>query len=353
MVTLLAASTLAAQTRAPAPQAGSWRFAASGDSRNCGDVVMPTIAAGVARDRAAFYWHLGDYRKISDVDEDIAHQPEHLSKPLALPDYRRLAWQDFIKSRLVPFGPVPVFLAIGNHETESPKTREELLPQFARWFDAPVIARQRLADNPKDDRAKGYYRWIERGIAFYSLDNATPEQFDPVQIDWFERLLARDATNSSITTVVAGMHEALPDSISADHSMNASSEGTQSGRRIYADLLRLQKEGRKRVYVLASHSHYFMDGIFNTEYWRTHGGVLPGWIVGTAGAVRYTLPAKASDARSAETNVYGYLLGKAGPSGEISFEFKRLVEKDVPASVVNRYQSDFVHWCFDQNSEAR
>ena len=40
-------------------QNGTWTFAVSGDARNCGDIVMPAIAAGVKRDQAAFYWHLG------------------------------------------------------------------------------------------------------------------------------------------------------------------------------------------------------------------------------------------------------------------------------------------------------
>ena len=63
--------------------------------------------------------------------------------------------------------------------------------------------------------------------------------------------------------------------------MNQSATGIESGRRVYNDLLKTQNEAHKRVYVLASHSHYFMDGIFNTDYWRANGGVLPGWIVGT------------------------------------------------------------------------
>ena len=53
----------------------------------------------------------------------------------------------------------------------------------------------------------------------------------------------------------------------------------------------------RSVYVLASHSHYYMENIYNTEHWRLHGGVLPGWIVGTAGAVRYPLPAERSGAQ--------------------------------------------------------
>ena len=39
-----------------------WTFAVSGDSRNCGDFVMPAIAAKVKAENDAFYWHLGDFR---------------------------------------------------------------------------------------------------------------------------------------------------------------------------------------------------------------------------------------------------------------------------------------------------
>ena len=126
--------------------------------------------------------------------------------------------------------------------------------------------------------------------------------------------------------------------------------GTESGRRVYTDLLKTQSQGKKHVYILASHSHYFMDGIFNTEYWRTHEGVLPGWIVGTAGAIRYALPADHAGANAAETNVYGFLLAEVKPSGEIQFTFKHLQESDVPAAVVDRYKSEFVHWCFAENT---
>src|SRR3989442_12860440 len=36
--------------------AQTWNFAVAGDSRNCGDVVMPAIAQHVHRSNAAFYW---------------------------------------------------------------------------------------------------------------------------------------------------------------------------------------------------------------------------------------------------------------------------------------------------------
>ena len=73
----------------------TWSFAVSGDSRNCGDVVMPAIAAGVLKDNASFYWHLGDFRKLSDFDEDIQHQPENIARPLSISRYEQIAWDDF------------------------------------------------------------------------------------------------------------------------------------------------------------------------------------------------------------------------------------------------------------------
>jgi hypothetical protein len=35
---------------------GTWTFAVSGDSRNCGDFVMPAIAQKVKAENDAFYW---------------------------------------------------------------------------------------------------------------------------------------------------------------------------------------------------------------------------------------------------------------------------------------------------------
>jgi hypothetical protein len=270
---------------------------------------------------------------------------------LTIQAYENVAWADFIDNQLAPFGPLPVFLGIGNHETIAPKSRQEFLLQFADWLAAPVLNRQRLADNPRDHRLRAYYHWIEGPVDFISLDNATADQFDTAQMTWLRGVLDRAGRNPDIRSVVVGMHEALPDSISAGHSMNDSPVGIESGRRVYRQLLDLQNAGKKNVYVLASHSHYFMDGIFNTEAWRTSGGVLPGWIIGTAGAVRYALPANWKDANRAETNVYGYLLGTVQPDGSVTFEFQSVTEADVPATVVTRYKTEFVHWCFEENHQ--
>ena len=334
------------------PAATDWTFAVSGDSRDCGDVVMPAIAAHVKEKGASFYWHLGDFRKIYDFDEDMQHQPEHVAHPMNISSYEDSAWTDFIQNQIVLFDPVPVYLGTGNHDMIPPKTREQYILEFADWLDAPELRAQRLKDDPAAHKLRTYYHWIKDGIDFIALDNATLDQFDPEQMAWFEKVFQSDYANAQIETVVVGMHEALPDSISEGHSMAQSPVGIASGRRVYADLLKLQNEAHKRVYVLASHSHYFMDGIFNTAYWRANGGVLPGWIIGTAGAVRYPLPPEAKDARAAQTKVYGFLLATVKSGGEIEFTFQQLNEADISSSVVERYTPQFVHWCFAENSSA-
>lgn len=352
MTTLLGLLLFAVWSGAQEPPAQSaWTFAVSGDSRNCGDVVMPGIAKKVLAEKDAFYWHLGDLRAIYKIDEDINRRLDPQFSKLKKKDYLEMAWDDFIDRQIKPFGALPFFLGIGNHETIPPKTREEFISTFTSWLDAPVLKDQRLLDDPKDTQVGSYYHWIDRGVDFIYLDNATKDQFDDFQLKWFEQTLARDEDSAQIKTIVVGMHEALPQSISADHSMNQSDQGTTSGLKVYADLLKARDQTHKNVYVLASHSHFFMDSIFNTKYWKDNGGILPGWIIGTGGAVRYKLPPASSDAAQAQTKVYGYLLGKVDASGKIQFDFQPLSEADIPAEVAGQYKDGFVHWCFAKNAE--
>jgi hypothetical protein len=267
---------------APARQSEQeWRFASSGDSRNCGDVVMPAIAAAIRQHGAVFYWHLGDLRLISGVDEDIQHEGIYRVKPLDRASYLKMAWNDFIANQMVPFGNTPVFLSIGNHETISPMTREAWIVQFTHWLDQPA-----LRADTGNRAVRSYYHWTMRGVDFITLDNATPDQFDAAQLAWFRDVLTSDENNSGVRTIVVGMHEALPESISSGHSMNQSPAGVESGRQVYGELLQARGAYHKRIYVLASHSHYYAENAFDTDYWRHHGGVLPGWIAGTAGAHR-------------------------------------------------------------------
>jgi len=323
---------------------GSWKFAVSGDSRNCGDVVMPAIAAGVRADGAAFYWHLGDFRAIANFDEDYRKTHPQAS----ISQYFAQAWPDFIEHQLVPFGDLPLFLGIGNHELVSPKTRADYLVQFADWLNQPVIQRQRLADNPSDYTLKTYYHWIERDVDFINMDNASPDMFDAGQMSWFKKVLANDAKHSAIRTVVLGMHAALPDSSSAGHSMNSSAQGQETGRKVYAQLSAFRKSTGKNVYVLASHSHFVMNDVYNTACHKDD--VLDGWIMGSAGAVRYRLPSNLDQAKIAMTDIYGYLLATVAPDGKITFQFKEIKRSDVPAGVVNEFSPDLVKWCFEQNA---
>src|SRR5947209_14306153 len=163
-----------------APRA-DWNFAVSGDSRNCGDVVVPAIAEGARREHAAFYWHLGDLRHMADdyagtkvhPDEDYLHEPEHRGRPADKEQYVREAWDDFIQSQIKPFGNIPVFVGIGNHELVNPRTRQEFIAKFSHWLDAPYIKKLRLHDNPEDTQPHTYFHWIQGGVDFVYLDNAT------------------------------------------------------------------------------------------------------------------------------------------------------------------------------------
>jgi len=327
----------------------TWRFAVSGDSRNCGDVIMRGIQQAVKREQAVFYWHLGDLRAIFEIDEDMQRIAELNKTPFTIISYENAAWPDFIKNQLEPFGALPVYIGMGNHETIPPKNRDQFIEQFADWLDTPQLRDQRLADNRADRRLKTYYHWTQGGIDFVTLDNGSAEQFDQAQLAWFNALMDRDTVNPEIRTVVVGMHKALPFSISCDHSMNESGEGERSGVAVYKRLLALKKQ--KNVYILASHSHFFMDGTFNTNYWSNNGGVLPGWIIGTAGAQHYRLPKNHADAKASAENEYGYLLATVHPDKTIDFEFKEIKEDDIPDDTRTLYGKEWIHKiCYEDNA---
>lgn len=329
--------------------AETWHFAVSGDSRNCGDVVMPEIAAGVHADKAQFYWHLGDFRAIYDFDQDILVDANGQPLKLAVDTYLATAWPDFIANQLRPFGSTPIYLAMGNHEVTTGKTRSDYIAQFADWINSATIQQQRLKDDPADHVVKTYYHWVQGGVDFITLDGSTPDQFSPQQVRWFEAILKRAETESSVHAVVVGMHDALPDSLACGHSMNDWPQGVESGRRVYNDLLQFKKNAGKNAYILASHSHFLVEDVFNTKYWNANGGVVPGWIVGTAGAVRYRLPPTVMAAKQAKTDVYGYLLATVHPDGKIDFQFKQIDEKDATADVLKHYGTGLVHECFAEN----
>jgi len=341
----------------------SWQFAVSGDSRNCGDVVMPAIAKKVLARKTEFYWHLGDFRIGYDVDEDM--QPR-LGDRMPINEYHKIAWDDFIEHQVAPFTPIPIHLGIGNHETymneNTPDGQElshaEFITKFSKWLGGSKTA---------------YSHWRSHGVDFIRMDNSTNAGFDDAQMQWLEKLLQEDGKHAGVKTLVVGMHRALPNSLACGHSMNgdpsSSADDTlkslQSGRRAYEDLWNFQRTTKKHVYVLASHSHFYMQDIFNTAYWQNYGETndtaprsakqdnlkhLEGWLVGTAGAKRYRLPDNLPADTQAITYAYGYLLATVHNDGQIDFKFEQVIEDDVPPSVSHKY-GNLVDYCFLANRD--
>ena len=328
-----------------------WKFVVSGDSRNCGDIVMPAIADSVLKSGASFYWHLGDFRAIYDFDEDMVPPASlQIKTPhMTILSYLTQAWPDFIEHQLRPFGKLDVFIGIGNHENVYPMTHDDYLKQFAAYLNSPRLATQRAQDGDTAG-ARSYFHWVmNNSIDFINLDNASGNTFDKEQMAWIRTRLAADLRSDSITTVVAGMHETLPGSQGSSHSMCESPDGIASGREVYKLLWDLQQAGKK-VYVLASHSHFVMDDVYRSSYWKDQ--VLPGWIVGTAGAVRYRLPGGITAGKIARTDVYGYLLATVMSDGAIQFDFKETTLEDLRR--LNRDRPDsLIQWCYSENKDLR
>jgi hypothetical protein len=71
--------------------------------------------------------------------------------------------------------------------------------------------------------------------------------------------------------------------------------------------------------------------------------------VGTAGALRYRLPAGDTPGPGAMTNVYGYLTGAAAADGSVTFAFHQLSVAELRGANQGRYPDPLVNWCYDEN----
>src|SRR5215470_8204908 len=339
---------------------GALYFAVSGDSRDCGDLIMPKIARSIGDNRSQapvqFYWHLGDLRRMYDIDCDIIkrkhpdydceHRPQDELGPNEMNDYLSTAWDDFVERQIAPFGNVPFMIGIGNHELMVDRTRGDFRQKFQKWLTVQTLHAQRMADAGKKvltNEGDTYYHFVKDGTDFIYLDNADGSEFDSAQIAWLTAVLRLDEQDSSVKTIVAGMHAALPYSTSRNHAMDATCQGICSGQRAYDLLYEAQglsglPEKQKHVYVLASHSHYFQERTYDTP--EHQGRVLPGWIVGTAGAEQYGDEIK-----------YGYLLGMVGSDGTLTVDFKQ-VTRDMPPQDSGPGGSQLTRFCFEQNKRS-
>jgi hypothetical protein len=352
-------TTMRSQPVASGSPAHSWYFAVSGDSRDCGDLIMPKIAQAIESNRAQtpteFYWHLGDFRAMWRIDCDIAKRrnPAFQCEPdkrdpkeitaQEKTDYQGRAWDDFLEHQVMPFGATSVVLGIGNHELID-RTRNDFRLKFKQWLTQPMLVEQRTADAKRGiSSAEGdtYYHFVKNGVDFIYLDNAGNDYaFSNEQIVWLSQVLAADGKDKKVKTIIVGMHAALPFSLSRNHAMDASCPGICSGQRVYnmlydAPNLNGPVEKRKHVYVLASHSHYYEQNIYDTP--EHMGRVLPGWIIGTAGAEQYR-----------DTILYGYMQMEVRADGTLNAQFKEVKRDDLPlASGLGA--SELTSFCFEQN----
>jgi hypothetical protein len=360
MLPLLASCAVHGQapSQPQGPPTGTWYFAVSGDSRDCGDLIMPKIAHAVAEDRehpAAFYWHLGDFRRMYGPDCDIVKRthpdwdckarPEETLGPEEMNNYLDTAWDDFIERQVHPFAPTPVFLGIGNHELGAGRIPLEFQRKFQPWLTSQPIHLQRIqeaASSPPFYSTEGdtYYHFVKNDVDFIYLDNASPGSFSAAQIKWLEMVLSRE--KDEVKTIVVGMHAALPSSQQRGHAMDASCQGLCSGQQVYDLLYRkqIQKTGGKRVYVFASHSHLFVDNLFETDEHK--GQILTGWLVGTAGAVQYR--------EAGQPIQYGYALAAVHPDGTLDVRFRE-VKRDSPPLATGPGAEPLTAFCFEQNQQ--
>ncbi len=349
---VLAIAALAPASRAggaPENAEGTWSFAVSGDSRNCGDFVMPAIAARVKAEGDEFYWHLGDFRWMSSEDQDmLAMQTPGV--PLSKAEYQQRAWDDFLTHQVAAFGSIPVFIGRGNHETVAPMTREGYIVKFSALLDRPEIAEQRKADGADGAPVGPWYHWVHNGVDFITLDNATRDEFTSAQMHWLRSVLDHDLDpHSGVRSIIAGMHEALPHSTGSEHAMDDWDLGVRTGELVYHWLYDAQASG-KHVYIIASHSHYYSPNVFNTYYWKEHTNkVVPGWIIGAAGAHRYKLPNSAEP--GAKTNIYGFMRGTVRADGAIDFSLVELTESDLQKAKWPNAPDAAIHECYVHNHD--
>jgi len=78
---------------------------------------------------------------------------------------------------------------------------------------------------------------------------------------------------------------------------------------------------------------------------------LPGWIVGTAGAVRYRLPQGIAGGTIARTDVYGYLLATVMSDGTIQFAFREVGLDALRQANAGKAADSLVRWCYSENAD--
>ena len=334
-----------------------WTFTVSGASSDCGNLVMPAIAAAARADHARFHWHLGDMRRAVKPDIDFMFE-RRFQTPSTMPtpvDYAALALSDVVEHQLSPFAGIPLFVTLGGRDDIRPLSRLQYRAALRTWLDRPEIRSQRNADGETPRGAVGlpstYYHWRHGNVDFVSLDSMGSNGFDVVQLKWIDGLLMRDLVDPAVRTVVVGSFATLPFSRAEDGSLCATKASVRSGERVYEALARLTKAG-KHVYVLSANAHRYLENVYDTDARRLpeHGGVvLPGFVAGTAGAERQKASEPSDSPDDQDANGYGYLRADVTPDGEIRFSFRPLTLPELEAVEPADFEHGLVAYCTDKN----
>ena len=327
----------------------------SGDSRNCGDIVMPAIASGVLASRSEFYWHLGDFRAIYAFDEDMV-PPALIGTAAQTADHHHL--RDHCLAR---FHRSPVRALWHTSHPAEPRESRDHPARHARTIPAYNLPtgwiHLRCAHSACRTirRIINCARTITGSIAISissRMDNAGPDKFDAAQLTWFHSVVDRAEKSPAIQTLVVGMHAALPG---------------QLGRRPQHEQLgagqRDRPPGLRRVVARADRraQESLPPGQpLSLLYGRCVSTPLPGkarccpdgsWA--PPGAVRYRLPAgiaARAEGHDRRLRLYGRhrrrgWLGRRLPSNRYGLE--DLLAR--PAS--GKYPPSLVRWCVDQNKQ--
>jgi len=124
------------------PAGGTWRFVVSGDSRNCGDVVMPGLRERRRKIRPVLL-AFGRICGPSTLSTKTSNTAEYRETAIDC-GLRKHCVADFIDSQIAPFGSIPFFVALGITRRFRPEDSRRLSSAVCRLADTPCVARATL-----------------------------------------------------------------------------------------------------------------------------------------------------------------------------------------------------------------
>ena len=131
--------------------------------------------------------------------------------------------------------------------------------------------------------------------------------------------------------------------------MSESPRGDKSGREAYEALWHAHDAAHKHVYVLASHSHYYMDNIFETADWKDK--VLPAGSSAQPALNAISYRPKLRPRNTPRPMFMATSIATVAPDGAASFQFQRLSLDDLHAINGSRIPEPLVRWCYENNHQ--